>query len=83
MQQVYFVQDGVVQAPIPAKLEYMSVEVFLTNKIYRLQRIYTTFFDYLGNLGGVFEIILFVFAILMQIHSGVEMDLYLLNHIVL
>ena len=48
-----------------------------------MERVYTTFFDYLGNLGGVFEIILFAFAIMMQIHSGIEMDLYLLNHIVL
>ena len=66
---------------IPAFFFRISIE--LTNKTYTLRRVYQSFVGYLGNLGGNFEIILFTFAILVTIHSTVEMDVNMLNYIVL
>jgi len=39
--------------------------------------------DYLGNLGGNFEIMVFTFVIIMTLHSTIEMEVNLLNYIVL
>ena len=46
-------------------------------------RVYDSFMDFLGNVGGVFEILMSIFMILLTIHSGIEMELYLVNQIAL
>ena len=66
---------------IPQSYFFISIE--LTNKIYTAERVYQTFFDYLGNLGGNFEIMIFTFVLLITLHSIVEMDVNQLNYIVL
>lgn len=63
--------------------EYLSVEFTMINKIYTLTRTYESFLDCLGNIGGVFEILMFIFVILLEIHSGITLNLYLLNEVVL
>lgn len=75
--------NGVLQAPGPVKLEMLFIQIYISNKVSKVQRIYTTFFDYLGNLGGVYEIMITAFTILVQFHAGIEMHLYLLNKIAL
>lgn len=81
-QTLYFLENEVV-VPKDIKMEHLSIKLFMTNKIQKLNRQYSTFMDFLGNLGGVFEIFLFVFAILMEFHHGIELELYFLNQIVL
>jgi hypothetical protein len=63
--------------------EYLSLQFDMTNKVYTLTRTYESFLDCLGNIGGVFEIIMFLFVFLLEIHSGIELNLYLLNQVVL
>lgn len=75
--------NGALQPPVTIKVEMLFIQLQISNKIQKVQRNYTTFFDYLGNLGGVYEIMITVFTILVQIHSGIEMHLYLLNRIAL
>lgn len=62
---------------------YFFISLELTNKVYTLERNYQTFFDYLGNLGGNFEIMVFTFVLLITLHSIIEMDVNQLNYIVL
>ena len=75
-------ENGTTQFKIfPQSYFFISIE--LTNKIYTAERVYQTFFDYLGNLGGNFEIMIFTFVLLITLHSIVEMDVNQLNYIVL
>lgn len=60
---------------------FFSIQIYLSNKIYTLQRVYQNFFDYLGNLGGVFEIMLFSFMLVLAVHHNIELELYCLNEL--
>lgn len=61
----------------------MWITMYLTNKVSKTERVYDTFFDYLSNLGGIFETIMFGFAFGLLKHSAILMHLYLLNTIAL
>lgn len=74
--------DGVT-AILTVQPNFLQARIEITNKVYTARRVYQTFFDYLGNLGGVFEIIIFTFVLFMTMHSTVEMDVNMLNYIVL
>ena len=62
---------------------FFQVSIELTNKVYTLRKVYQTFSDYLGLLGGNFEIILFIFVLLATVHSTIQIKVNMLNYIVL
>lgn len=74
--------DGVT-AFLTLQPNFFQARIEITNKVYTTRRVYQTFFDYLGNLGGVYEIVIFAFLLLMSLHSSVEMEVNMLNYVVL
>ena len=59
--------------------EFYTIQFELTNQVYTVLRVYESFLDFLGNVGGVFEILLSVFMLVLTIHSSLGMELYFLN----
>ena len=55
------------------------LRVELTNIKHKYRRVYMTPLDVLVEIGGVGEIIIFTFMMLMTLHSSVVRDMYILN----
>ena len=63
---------GVLGNPEPL---YFSLVLFqLSSKIRKIERDYQTIFDVMQNIGGVGEILLFVFFWVMHIHNSLLLD---------
>jgi hypothetical protein len=71
------------QVTPPERTPYVYIQFFLTNETQRVERDYPVIIDTLQNIGGVAEVLMFIFVYMMMLHHEVIMDLYLLNNAVL
>ena len=55
----------------------------LSNKNYVVKRVYGNLIDFFVDVGGVGEIIIFTFVLVLTLHSDIVKDLYLLNECLL
>lgn len=55
----------------------------LTNQVYTITRDYPNMIDLLGNIGGVGQVLTFVFVFMMVSHHDLVMELFLLNEAIL
>lgn len=76
-----FFLDGQV-APLE-RYPYAYVSFRLSNQIQRVERVYPVMIDTMKNIGGVAEVLLFIFIYMMMYHHDIIMDLFMLNNAVL
>lgn len=70
--------------PAPAeRTPFVYIQFFLSNQIQRVEREYPVVIDTLQNIGGVAEVLLFIFVYMMMLHHDIIMDLFMLNNAVL
>ena len=62
---------------------YAYISFRLSNQIQRVERIYPVIIDTMKNIGGVTEVLLFIFVYMMLYHHDIIMDLFMLNNAVL
>ena len=55
--------------------------IFLDNKILLYNRTYNTILDILGNIGGLFDLLLFVGMVIVGPISKISLDLNLVNEV--
>lgn len=80
-EDIFYIYDGVKgNAEKPA---YGHINFQLGNAVRKIERIYPSILTLFQNVGGVGEILVFVFVYFMLMHHDVVLELYLLNYAVL
>ena len=74
--EYYPLRDGQ-RATTPKRFEYAYIIFQLTNQTTKITRKYQSYIDVAQNVGGVCEIIIFLFVFLVLYHHELILELYL------
>lgn len=75
----YMADENGVVSRNTVKMEHLHLKLFMTNKIQKYKKQYSTFVDFLGSIGKFYKILGLILGFVLIVHYQIELDLYYIN----